>query len=652
MYDDNSGGSYGGGFGGLGSSLGNFFSNPMTLAAIQMMGNNTPKINAIPNTLEGVPTVLMSAQDRQRKMAEDARKRQQELAQQDALTQSLIYGGAPAAEARSVSASLPAVQLYQDQLNRRRSDEEGQRFDAGQPRPPQPTAPPDLAGVSSKFDAFGQSSLGKTIAEIAAQSGNQTTSAGFVNAARNQGLSPNSPITTQVLSDPATAMPLAKALGIGANLPDDQWQQAHADAFQASKARQAAQAAAQQAQAQQQSAPAPQEPVIPFTQTGPSPAVVPQQQQAPAPQQQAPAQPAPQQAPPAPQQTTTDRAVAIREQKRVEELQAKIDYNSRFMGNPNPRVKAQATEAVHAARQELAQKPQFTTIGKDEATGGTQYGFVHPDGTVTPYNPPKSAKDSAPVDERGLYPGNTVEERLQSVPADDRSFVQQMLDGRVAPPSSFAMKTPYWQHKMLQASRVDPELDYTKWGARAATRKDFDSGKTAQNLISMGQTYGHFGKLTDAIDKLDNSDFPLANKARNAVLGATGSDKATNVKTAAKAVSSEVARVFKGVGVIGEKEVKEWGDTLDPNMSPEQLKGSVRTLLDLIDSRVQEQGARWNSQFPNEPRELYSKSAEKALESVRAWSESGATRTASSKAAPSKSLNPFEAEMRRRGLLN
>jgi hypothetical protein len=66
----------------------------------------------------------------------------------------------------------------------------------------------------------------------------------FVTAAKGVGLAPESQLTRQVLSNPATARPLGKAAGIGVALSDEEWRQAHAIAFQASKARQAENAAA------------------------------------------------------------------------------------------------------------------------------------------------------------------------------------------------------------------------------------------------------------------------------------------------------------------------------------------------------------------------------------------------------------------------
>ena len=111
-----------------------------------------------------------------------------------------------------------------------------------------PTAPPPVLNAASHFDKFALGAVTKTVAEVA---GNlDQRAAQFIMAAKGIGLAPQSQLTGQVLSDPATAVPIARAAGIGTDLSDEQWQQAHALALQASRARQAENAAiaAQQAQ--------------------------------------------------------------------------------------------------------------------------------------------------------------------------------------------------------------------------------------------------------------------------------------------------------------------------------------------------------------------------------------------------------------------
>jgi hypothetical protein len=96
---------------------------------------------------------------------------------------------------------------------------------------------------ASQFDSFARIVVGKTVAEVA-KGLPQNVAWLFPIAAAGIGLTPESQITREILSNPLTARPLAWIAGIGRDLSDDGWGQAHAIAFQASKARQAENAAA------------------------------------------------------------------------------------------------------------------------------------------------------------------------------------------------------------------------------------------------------------------------------------------------------------------------------------------------------------------------------------------------------------------------
>jgi hypothetical protein len=93
---------------------------------------------------------------------------------------------------------------------------------------------------------------------ISAEDGRRLA-ARFVIAARSIGLARESKITGAILSNPVTARSLAKALDIGTNLSDEDWRAAHAQAFYASKARQAENAAAASQSVPGQAAPQPQQ---------------------------------------------------------------------------------------------------------------------------------------------------------------------------------------------------------------------------------------------------------------------------------------------------------------------------------------------------------------------------------------------------------
>jgi hypothetical protein len=98
-----------------------------------------------------------------------------------------------------------------------------------------------IKAAAAEFDKFARVAVGKTVAEVVKAFENLPSDPGtrFALAAKGLGLSPESLLTGPILSNPATAGPLARALGIGTELSDEEWREAHALAFYASKARQA-----------------------------------------------------------------------------------------------------------------------------------------------------------------------------------------------------------------------------------------------------------------------------------------------------------------------------------------------------------------------------------------------------------------------------
>lgn len=334
MADYNSGfGSLGGGgFGGLGSTLSNLSQNPLILASLQMMGNNTPQIGRIPNTMEGVPATMMAANQQQNNLRELALKRAEREAEiarkqaeidansgalSDVLTQ--MYPDMPREQIQSLSRHEPAVTLYQGWQKQLRQADEQRRYHGpgeeehenepddpiqqpmSQQPLPQQQAPPQqpqqqpvpqqqapqqpqrpmrqtevgpeqegaapnpvalqkaLSDTTQQFDEFGRANVHGTVEQTAkalAAKGNQTQAAAFVDAARRAGLSTDSKLTREMMSDPAVIMPLARAAGVGVNVPDNQWTQAHAAAIAMSNQRKAADAQKAQQRTPQQAAPA------------------------------------------------------------------------------------------------------------------------------------------------------------------------------------------------------------------------------------------------------------------------------------------------------------------------------------------------------------------------------------------------------------
>jgi hypothetical protein len=271
-------------------------------------------------------------------------------------------------------------------------------------------------------------------------------------------------------------------------------------------------------------------------------------------------------------------------------------------------------------------REKWSKIGIDPATGQELYGFVNErDQTVN--GKPASAVPTSANSTMG-DPSLTGDAYLQSLPESIRSQVKAVVEGRMQPPSGFALKSPQIQALMRAAAQYEPGFDLTKWGARAATAKDFASGQAAKNVTSLNTVVGHLADLKEKADALDNSSIPTVNSVKNVFNSETGDPRVNNFNLARNAVADELAKVFKGSG-ISDHEIAQWKGTLNASQSPDQLKGAVKTAIGLMESRLyalndqRDRGMNTSSQ----PRDLLTDKSKAALAKIEAWANGDATKS-------------------------
>lgn len=271
-------------------------------------------------------------------------------------------------------------------------------------------------------------------------------------------------------------------------------------------------------------------------------------------------------------------------------------------------------------------REKWSKIGIDPATGQELYGFVNErDQTVN--GKPASAVPTSTNSTMG-DPSLTGDAYLQSLPESIRSQVKAVVEGRMQPPSGFALKSPQIQALMRAAAQYEPGFDLTKWGARAATAKDFASGQAAKNVTSLNTVVGHLADLKEKADALDNYSIPTVNSVKNVFNSETGDPRVNNFNLARNAVADELAKVFKGSG-ISDHEIAQWKGTLNASQSPDQLKGAVKTAIGLMESRLyalndqRDRGMNTSSQ----PRDLLTDKSKAALAKIEAWANGDATKS-------------------------
>ena len=225
------------------------------------------------------------------------------------------------------------------------------------------------------------------------------------------------------------------------------------------------------------------------------------------------------------------------------------------------------------------QNDNFVTVqtGEDGLGKKTFAKMNKADGTMTPIG-----NQSADTGSTGLGDmSKTGADYLATIPPQQRGTVQAMVEGRMPPPSSYALAKPYWQNMIAAAQQADPTFDATNWAGRVAGVRDFSAGKSSEMVRSANQTLQHVNALIDSADALHNGNYPSANWVGNKINEATGGGEPGAFVTNAHAVADEMGKVFKGAN-LSDSEIHAWADALSPNMSPAQQRAQIGKMTELL----------------------------------------------------------------------
>lgn len=213
----------------------------------------------------------------------------------------------------------------------------------------------------------------------------------------------------------------------------------------------------------------------------------------------------------------------------------------------------------------------------------------------------------------GNVSGDAVLRKLQPQIA---SQVKALAEGRMAFPGGFALKSPYWQNMISLVSQYDPLFDAVNYNARAKTRGDFTSGKSAQNITAINTAIGHLGQLGSMGGDVADHNFTPLNAVENAGAQLFGSPAINNYKQTADAVAHEVRRVFAATGGGTEAELDRQLSYLSPNNSADQKAGAIKNIVGLLKSRLDAIGEQYKQGMGTDkmPIQLVSPHAQSVLD--------------------------------------
>lgn len=288
------------------------------------------------------------------------------------------------------------------------------------------------------------------------------------------------------------------------------------------------------------------------------------------------------------------RAMSLRNILQPEEFRRMLVEIDTGVKLPAGRAVSQTEEFnEHALREKAREVGKFNAAGEPDPTKLTDAEYIDAitqakEGTLgaPTYDPAKTPPT--------LTPGQRNEEILRGQPEGVVNLVKGLVNYAVPMPSSFALANPKspWNKAMTLAMQYDPTFDASQYQVRLATKKDFTTGKAAQNLRSINTLVGHLTSLDRSAQALGNIPSgtygpftSLANMVRTMYRGASQEPKLKTFADDVNAVETELAAVFKGTGA-SDQEIKAWRSKIDASSSPEELKAHVLEAVNLMYSRL------------------------------------------------------------------
>lgn len=189
----------------------------------------------------------------------------------------------------------------------------------------------------------------------------------------------------------------------------------------------------------------------------------------------------------------------------------------------------------------------------------------------------------------------TGDDYLKTLDQSRANQVKALADGRMAFPSGFALKSPYWQQMLQAVSQYDPSFDAVQYNARSRARSDATSGKLAQNNNALNTGIGHIGQLADAVAGLHNVSWSQsANAVKNWLSSEFGGTGPTNFEAIKNRVAPEIVKIWRGTGGA-EADIKRDLDSLSDAKTPAQLYGALQEIAGLMQSKIAANRAQYDS---------------------------------------------------------
>lgn len=179
----------------------------------------------------------------------------------------------------------------------------------------------------------------------------------------------------------------------------------------------------------------------------------------------------------------------------------------------------------------------------------------------------------------------TGDDFLKTLPAAQASEIKAYAEGRRPFPTG--MSYAKLQPLIALVGQYDPTFDAANYNARNKARTDLTSpsGTGGKTINALNTAIQHAGRLSDLIETLDNSAYPLVNAVVNPLRTATGDTAVTNFQAVAPQLAKEIERAWRGAGGSA-GEIKELTDSIGKNLGKQQQREALMQFVELAKGKL------------------------------------------------------------------
>lgn len=162
-----------------------------------------------------------------------------------------------------------------------------------------------------------------------------------------------------------------------------------------------------------------------------------------------------------------------------------------------------------------------------------------------------------------------------------QAMAKLIAEGKMAPLSSFALRTNWGPLVMAEVQKINPSYTGTEYGQHQTAARAFGTGRQGDAIRSMNVSIAHLDTLSELADALQSGNTQAINRISQEVAVQTGQSAPTNFDAARMIIGQEVVKAIIGGGG-GVTERLQAAENINRAQSPDQLKGVIQTTKKLL----------------------------------------------------------------------